>query len=179
MRTTILAGALGLAMVVSPAAFATTAAPGITVLIRQATQRVRAQHPTARLLAAEGSTRRGRPTTSATGVVAWKFVYGISASNSPIASATITYGPAPKRFGAVLGSTQPIVEDTVIRTAPKMSLRQAVDDLRRTKYRDAFTAVTLRSPLGPRQSPPLYIFTTTHHGFVAVNTKTARVSVLH
>ncbi len=41
-------------------------------------------------------------------------------------------------------------------------------------YDDGFVNVTLRDPLGPDPTPPLYIFGT-DNGFVAVNTKTGDV----
>jgi hypothetical protein len=58
-----------------------------------------------------------------------------------------------------------------------MTLAQAVTRLRAAGYRQGFNAVTLRNPLGPKRSNPLYIFTVSTK-FVAVNTVTGKVSVL-
>jgi hypothetical protein len=49
--------------------------------------------------------------------------------------------------------------------------------LRRAGYRKGFSGVTLRHPLGPKRSHPLYIFTLALK-FVAVDTVTGKVSVL-
>jgi hypothetical protein len=81
--------------------------PDVTVLIGRATARVRAtDKPQFRrdvLYEADGSTRGGRPVSSAAGVVSWRFVFD-GTPGSKYASATLTYGPAPKRFGKVVGA---------------------------------------------------------------------------
>jgi hypothetical protein len=50
--------------------------------------------------------------------------------------------------------------------------------LREAGFRRAFFGVTLRSPLGPKTTPPLYIFTLGNDRFVAVNTKNGKVAEL-
>jgi hypothetical protein len=157
--------------------------PDVTVLFGRALARVRAHdRPTyarAVMLEADGRTRRvGVGTPTAAGIVSWSFVLDNQPSRSRFASATISYGPPPKGFGTVRGHRAPFLEDSVIRRPPRMTLGAAVAHLRRAGFRGPFFAVTLRSPLGPRVSPPLYIFSLAHR-FIAVNTRTGRVSVLH
>jgi len=154
--------------------------PDVTALIGPATARVRATDtPQFRrdvLYEADGSTRGGKPVSSAAGIVRWRFVFD-GTPGSKYTSATLTYGPAPKRFGKVVGVKQPVLEDVLIPRAPAMTLSQAVVRLRRAGYRRGFSGVTLRNPLGPKQSNPLYIFTVAPK-FIAVNTVTGKVSVL-
>jgi hypothetical protein len=61
--------------------------------------------------------------------------------------------------------------------APTMTLAQAVVRLRKAGYRQGFSGVTLRNPLGPTRSNPLYIFGVSSK-FVAVDTVTGKVTVL-
>jgi hypothetical protein len=154
--------------------------PDVTALIGRATSRVRAtdkpQFQRDVLYEADGSTRGGKPVSSAAGIVSWRFVFR-GTPGSKFASATLTYGPAPKGFGKVVGVKQPFLEDVPIPRAPKMTLTQAVGRLRGAGYRRGFSAVTLRNPLGPKRSNPLYIFTVSPK-FVAVDTVTGKVSVL-
>jgi hypothetical protein len=154
--------------------------PDVTALIGRATSRVRAtdkpQFQRDVLYEADGSTRGSKPVSSAAGIVSWRFVFR-GTPGSKFASATVTYGPAPKGFGKVIGVKQPFLEDVPIPTAPKMTLVQAVTRLRAAGYRQGFNAVTLRNPLGPKRSNPLYIFAVSPK-FVAVNTVTGKVSVL-
>jgi hypothetical protein len=154
--------------------------PDVTALIGRATSRVRAtdkpQFQRDVLYEADGSTRGGKPVSSAAGIVSWRFVFR-GTPGSKFASATLTFGPAPKGFGKVIGVKQPFLQDVPIPTAPKLTLAQAVTRLRGAGYRQGFSAVTLRNPLGPKRSNPLYIFTVSPK-FVAVNTVTGKVSVL-
>lgn len=155
--------------------------PDVTTLIDPATTRVRAtdkpqfQHDV--LYEADGSTRGGKPVSSVAGVVSWRFVFD-GTQGSKYASATVTYGPAPKRFGKVIGHKQPFLEDVPIPRAPTMTLAQALTRARRAGYRRGFSGVTLRNPLGPKRSNPLYIFTFSPR-FVAVDTVTGKVWVLN
>ena len=94
----------------------------------------------------------------ASGVVGWRLVFDNQSSHSRFASATVAYGPAPKAFGKVNGNPSPFLEDVVIAKAPRMTLSRAVTLLRRARYSMPFFNVTLRNPLGPKASKPLYIF---------------------
>jgi hypothetical protein len=171
---------------VSAAGAARKPIPDVTVLIPRAVAKVRAtDRPTfagAQLFEADGMTPGGRCTPmgcsggravrTAAGIIEWRFVFGVT--HSRFESATLFYGPAPKRFGRVTGFKAPFTEDVVITRAPRMSLAQAVALLRRAGYHQAFFNVSLRNPLGPRRSNPLYIFGF-RNSFVAVNTVTRKV----
>src|ERR1700753_1191593 len=174
------AGAGAHAQVTHAAPGAAKPLPDVTALIGPATKRVRAanQRQFARdvLYEADGITRGGKPVSSVAGVVSWRFVFD-GTPGSSFASAYVTYGPAPKRFGKVIGVKQPFLEDVPIPKAPTMTLAQALVRVRRAGYRRGFTAVTLRSPLGPTKSNPLYIFAFAAK-FIAVDTVTGKVSVL-
>ena len=80
-------------------------------------------------------------------------------------------------FGKVVGVKSPFLEDVKIPRAPKMTVAQALARVRKAGYRKGFSGVTLRNPLGPKQSNPLYIFTIAPK-FIAVDTVTGKVSVL-
>lgn len=168
----------GADMQVRSAAASAKPLPDVTTLIGPATTRVRAtDKPQLKrdvLLEADGSTRGGKPVSSAAGVISWRFVFQ-GTPGSKFASATLSYGPAPKKFGKVIGVKQPFLEDVPIPRAPTMTLAQAVTRLRKAGYRQGFNGVTLRNPLGPTRSNPLYIFGVS---FVAVNTVTGKVTVL-
>lgn len=172
----------------APSAHA-SAIPDITVLFGRAVKTVQNTRPPtfarAVVLEADGITRGGvctpmgcsggRGTTTASGVVSWRFVFNNQPSRSRFRSATITYGPPPRGFGAVKGFVSPFVEDVVIPRAPRLTLTQAVALLRRAGHRDPFFNVTLRNPLGPRKSNPLYIFGFAGNEYIAVNTVTKQV----
>jgi hypothetical protein len=154
--------------------------PDVTALIGPATKRGRAtakpQFERDVLYEADGATRGGKPVSSVAGIVSRRFVFD-GTPGSKYASATLTYGPEPKRFGRVVGVKQPFLEDVPIPRAPTMTLAQALARVRKAGYRRGFSAVTLRNPLGPTKSNPLYIFTVGSK-YVAVNTVTRKVSVL-
>jgi hypothetical protein len=170
----------GADMQVRSAAASAKPLPDVTTLIGPATIRVRAtekpQFKRDVLLEADGSTRGGKPVSSAAGVISWRFVFQ-GTPGSKFGSATLSYGPAPKRFGKVVGVKQPFLEDVPIPRAPTMTLAQAVVRLRKAGYRQGFNGVTLRNPLGATRSNPLYIFGVSSK-FIAVDTVTGKVTVL-
>ncbi len=154
--------------------------PDVTILFGRAVKLIRAtSRPTyarAVVYEADGTTRGGRGTKSASGIVNWRFVFDNYPSHSRYASATLSYGPPPRKFGKVKGYRSPFLEDRVISKAPRMTLRQAVTGLQRAGYRRAFVNVTLRYPLAPTISKPLYIFGFANAQYVAVNTVTGKVT---
>jgi hypothetical protein len=172
---------LGLAGAGAATKRATSQIPDVTVLFSRALAWVRgADKPSFRraiVYEADGATRRGRLTKSASGIVSWRFVFDNYGSKSRSLSATVSYGPAPKRFGRVAGSTQPFLEDVNINRAPRMTLAKAVTRLQKTGHRQGFYGVVLRDPLGPTSSNPLYIFTFAH-SYIAVDTVTGKVTTL-
>ncbi len=169
------------------------AIPDLTALFGPALERVRqSDHGTfsrATLLEADGITRGGgctdagctdgRPVARAAGIVAWRFVFQNATPHSRYQSVTLVYGPAPKRFGRVRGHSQPFLEDVSIARAPEMTVARAVSLLHRAGYRRKFLDVTLREPLGPKPVNPLYIFTLTNGHYVAVDTRSGKVSHIH
>ncbi len=159
---------------------AATPLPDVTTLIGPATTRVRATNKSQFgrdvLYEADGATRAGKPVSTAAGIVSWKFVFD-GTPGSKYQSAFLTYGPAPKKFGKVVGVKSPFLEDVAIPRAPTMTVAQALVRVRKAGYRKGFSGVTLRNPLGPRKSNPLYIFTFAPK-FIAVDTVTGKVSVL-
>ena len=163
----------------APAAAARPLLPDITVLFAEAVKRVQATRAFDKAIVyeADGTARKGG-STSASGIARWQFVFDNYASRSRFKSATISYGPSPRRFGPVKGSTQPFLEDVQISKAPRMTLPEAVKLLHTAGYGARFFTVTLRDPLGPQRTAPLYIFGFRHR-YVAVNTRTKQVSVLH
>lgn len=156
--------------------------PDVTVLFKRAVRIVRATNrprfARAVVLEADGVTRGGRPTRSASGIVRWRFIFDNQPSHSRFRSATIFYGPPPRRFGRIRGYRSPFLEDRVIPKAPRMTLRQAVARLQRAGYRRAFFNVTLRDPLGPGVRHALYIFGFGSGRYVGVDTVTRRVAPL-
>jgi hypothetical protein len=115
----------------------------------------------------------GRGTTSAAGFVSWRFVFANFGSR--FKTATLTYGPPPKAFGPVRGFVGSFEEDVNIPRAPRMTVAQAITLLRRAGHKAPFFNVTLRNPLGPNRSNPLYIFGFAGNSFFAVDTLTKRV----
>lgn len=170
---------------------AARAIPDVTTLFTQAVKIVRGTHRPALakavVLEADGLTRGGtcnptgcfggRGVTSAAGIVGWRFVFNNQPTRTQIRSATLFYGPAPKRFGRVTTYRQPFLDDVNIAKVPRMTLRQAVGIVQRAGYRKPFFNVTLRNPLGPRRLHPLYIFGFAS-GFVGVDTVTKKVGRL-
>ena len=184
-------GTAGPALAVPPgvAVGKVVAIPDVTVLFARAVNTVRStKRPTfarAVVVEADGITRGGhctprgcsggRGATSASGFVSWRFVFNNQASRSRFKSATITYGPPPKRFGSVRGFVPEFTEDVDMPRAPRMTLSQAVALLRRAGHRASFFNVTLRNPVGPKKSNPLYIFGFAGNHYFSVDTITKKV----
>jgi hypothetical protein len=152
--------------------------PDVTVLFGRALRKVRATHrplfSRARVFEADGSTADRRPTSSASGINRWRFVFDNTASHSKYLSATLTYRAG--RLRTVVGIKQPFLEDVAISKAPTMTLATAVKRLRGAGYKRSFRFVTLRRPLGPRTVNTLYLFGLSNGTDVAVDTVTGRVS---
>jgi hypothetical protein len=160
------------------AATAKPAAPDVTVLFGKALQQTRATRPPlfaqAKVDEADGSTAGGKPTSSATGITRWRFVF--ENPGSKFASATLSY--ANRRFGKVVGIKSPFLEDVVIPKAPKMTLSTAVSKLRTAGVHASLNTVTLRRPLGRRKVNTLYLFGLSNGRYVSVDTVTGEVRKL-
>jgi hypothetical protein len=151
--------------------------PDVTKLFDQALAKVRAQpeYLQAQVLEAEGLPKGNGSVVSPRKIVRWRFVFQNTTPGSDHASATLKYRDG--EFARVVGHTEPFLEDAVIDKAPKMTLAEAVARLDRAGFDEGFSSVTLRSPLGPKTVPPLYIFTFPVE-YVAVNTKNGKVKTL-
>jgi hypothetical protein len=152
----------------------------LTTLFDKALERVEAksEYADAEMLEVDGTPRGKGVVESASDIVNWRFVLdNQKTEGTSFASVTISY-KASAGFGKVKGHPEPFLEDRRIRKAPKMTLKKAVSLLEDAGYRDGFANVTLRRPLGPKVTPPLYIFGVADGGFVAVDTKSGKVDPL-
>lgn len=152
----------------------------VTVLFDRAVAKVRAKPDFAKavMLEAEGRPAGDRAVESAKKIVDWEFVLdNQDTRGSPFASVSLSYKRS-SGFGSVQGHKSPFLDDLLIKKAPRMTLKDAVSLLEDAGYRDGFFNVTLRNPLGPDSSSPLYIFEVAGHSFVSVNTKTEAVAGL-
>jgi hypothetical protein len=166
-------------MPVSSAAASPKTIPDVKVLFQRAVKIVRATDPptfsNAVMLEAEGTTC-GVPTTSASGIDRWRFVFDNQPSGPQFPrSAFISYGPPPAGFGPVIGNPSSFDEDLQIPKAPAMTLKQAVKRLQDAGFTNPFLNVTLRRPLAQITFNPLYIFGFGTGQFVAVDTVTKQV----
>lgn len=151
--------------------------PDVTRLFRQAAVKVRANPDFSRamVLEADGVPAGKGIVKNASQIARWRFVF--DNRDSRFASVTIDYRRS-SGFGPPVGHTSPFLEDVEIKKPPKMTLGRAVTLLEGAGHRSGFFDVTLRSPLGPTTTPPLYIFGLAGGRFAAVNTKTGSVTPL-
>ena len=85
---------------------------------------------------------------------------------------------AGKGFVRIKGYEDPFLGDLPMPGIPKMALRQAIGLLKDAGYKGGFFGVTLRRPLEQQKLPPQYIFTLGDDRYVAVDTKTGKVTPL-
>jgi hypothetical protein len=156
--------------------------PDVQQLYGSATQTVRhADHgllAAATLLEADGYSSGGKGVTTAAGITHWHFVFNNSTPHSPYVQATVNYGPSPRAYGPVTPSKTPYLEDVKIAKAPKLSLHQAVGDLRKDGEHRAFNSVILRNPLNPPFDGVRYIFGVVASGgttYVEISASTGKV----
>ena len=125
------------------------------------------------ILEAQGTPSRNGPVDGAAQLTDWTFVFDNQRTQgSDFASVTIDWERG-EGWSRPDGNPSPFLEDLPIRRAPKMTLRRAIKLLGNTGTHE-FRNVTLRRPLGPERTAPLYIFGV-DDGFIAVNTKTGDV----
>jgi hypothetical protein len=169
-------GALAaLVLVAALAVPASTSAKDVAKLFDRAVDKVRS-HPDfadAVMLEADGTPMGGMAVDGAAGITGWRFVFQNSTRGSDFASVTIDWVRG-EGFDKPDGNPSPFLEDVPIRKAPRMSLREAIELLKDSGTHE-FENVTLRRPLGPDRTPPLYIFGVENGRFIAVNTKTEDV----
>jgi len=170
-RRAIAAIVLALAVVVP----AQTSAKDVSKLFDTALAKVRSNpdFADAVMYEADGSPAGNKPVDGAAQITNWRFVLQNPTQGSEFASVTIDWTRG-EGFSKPNGVREPFLEDVVIKKAPKMTLREAIDRLADTGTHE-FLNVTLRRPLGPERTPPLYIFGVDNGQFIAVNTKTGDV----
>ncbi len=151
--------------------------PDVTKLIDRARAKLRAKKKYAKaiLLEADGNLSAARTVTRAKQVTSWRFVFDNQKTGNKFRIAIVTF-TAGKGFGKIKAKTSPFLEDLRIHKTPKMKLRRAIVLLRRAGHTEGFRTVTLRHPLGPNTTAPLYIFALPSGDYIAVNTRTDKVS---
>jgi hypothetical protein len=177
MRTLVVLSAAAL-LLAAPGFAGKASSLDITVLVKQATAKIRAnpQFKKAVLLEADGTPAHGS-TTKASEVTHWRIVFQNQTTNrSKYASAWIKV--VNGKLGQVHGVKSPFVEDRNITVIPKMTLAAAVAKLRKAGHTEPFEAVTLRWPLGPKKGETLYIFSYDSGANWAVGTKSGKVKRL-
>ena len=178
MRMFLALSAVALLLAAPSFALRTAKSPDITVLVKQATAKIRAypQFKKAVLLEADGSPEKG-VTTKASAITHWRIVFqNQTTKGSKFKSAWLKV--VNGKIGKPVGVREPFVEDRNIAVVPKMTLATAVAKLRRAGHKDEFGTVTLRYPLGPGFKEPLYIFGFASDEFWSVGTKTGKVRSL-
>jgi hypothetical protein len=175
MRTLVVLSVAALLLAAPVYAVRSAAQPDITVLIKQATAKIRAnpKFKKAVLLEADGSTARGK-TTKASAITRWRIVFqNQTTKGSKFKSVWVKV--VNGKIGQVHGVRSPFLEDRNIAVVPKMTLAAAVAKLRKAGHKDAFANVTLRWPIEPGFKEPLYIFGYAGDDFWAVGTKSGKV----
>jgi hypothetical protein len=154
----ILALAACLWLVLGQGADAAKKTPSVQTLFRRAGHIVRGRvlFSGAVPLEAEGTPSAGSAMTAGD-VNRWRFVFDNQPTRgSRFHSVLIKYGK--RGFGRVTGRKPAFLKDKRIRPLPKMTLDDAISLLRGAGYQQPFASVTLRFPLAPSFSEPLYIF---------------------
>jgi hypothetical protein len=131
---------------------------------------VTAQYPQATLWEADGRATGG-PTTDPAKMDKMKVVFGNDHGRETVTIQEIKYG----EFGKPELTKQPWTEDVVIQWPIKMDLPEANALKEKAGYKQPYTAVTLRNPLGPKKTNPFFIFSTTDKRNVFVDVVTGKV----
>jgi hypothetical protein len=174
MRKLVITAAAAL-LLAAPGFADTAASPDITVLVKKALVKVRAnaQFKKAVLLEADGNPDKGS-TTKASAVTHWRIVFqNQTTKGSKYASAWMK--AVNGKLGKVVGVKEPFLEDRNITVVPKMTLAAAVAKLRKAGHTQPFESVTLRWPLASTKGEILYIFSYESGDHWAVGTKTGKV----
>jgi hypothetical protein len=175
--STCLAILLGEAVLGRSADAASKTVPSVQALFRRAGSivRNRVQFLGASPLEAKGVPSSGTATTAAD-VDRWRFVFDNQrTAGSRFRTAIVRYRRG--RFGPVNGRRPAFsLDDNRLSPLPEMSLDDAVAHLRDAGFGSSFTSVTLRFPLGPPSSEPLYIFGFADGSSIGVGTKTGTVA---
>jgi len=155
--------------------------PSVQSLFRRAGHIVRGRvlFTGASPLEADGEPSAGSAMTAGE-VDRWRFVFDNQRTRgSRFRTVVLKYGKGG--FGRVKGKLPAFLEDNRLSPLPTMTLDAAIVRLRGAGYQQPFSSVTLRFPLGPSFSEPLYIFgfeTGSGPPFVVVGTSTGDVAPL-
>jgi hypothetical protein len=138
----------------------------VTIAVRIVTE----QYPQAKLYEAQG-TATGGPTTDPAKIDRMRVVFR-NENNTTVIIQEIKYG----EFGKPELIKQPWLGDVVIQWPIKMDLPEANTLKEKAGYKQPYTRVTLRNPLGPRRTNPFFIFNTPTPGdFIFVDVVTGEV----
>jgi hypothetical protein len=152
--------------------------PSVAALFRRAGGIVRGR---VQFLGASPLEANGRPSsgaaTTAPEVDRWRFVFDNQRTpGSRFRTAIVRYKNG--RFGHVTGKRPARLDDNRMSPLPEMTLDDAVARLRDAGFTQPFSTVTLRFPLGPSFSEPLFIFGFENGSSVGVGTTTGTVAPL-
>ena len=128
------------------------------------------QYAQAKLYEADG-TASGGPTTDPAKIDRMRVVFQ-NPNNTTVIIKEIKYG----EFGKPELINHPWLGDIVIQWPIKMDLPEANTLKEKAGYKDPYTAVTLRNPLGPKRTNPFFIFNTPTQGrYIFVDVVTGEV----
>jgi len=129
------------------------------------------KYPQAKLYEADG-TASGGPTTDPVKIDNLRVVFQ-NTNNTTVIIKETGYG----EFGPPTLIPEPWVEDVVIRWPVEMDLERANQLKEAAGYKQPYSAVTLRNPLGPTRSNPSFIFGGSGSGqYIFVDTITGKVT---
>lgn len=136
-----------------------------------AVQNVKEDYPKARLYEAEG-VATGGPTTEPAKIDHMKVVFQ-NENNTTVIIEEVGYG----EFGEPQLISDPWLEDIVIPWPIPMDLPEANELKVNAGYKEPYSAVTLRNPLGPKRTNPYFIFNTGTSKYIFVDVVTGKVTV--
>jgi len=138
----------------------------VNIAVRIVTEK----YPHAKLYEADG--KASAPTTDPAKIDQLRVVFQNSGNSTVIITET-SYG----EFGAPVEIPHPWAEDVVIAWPVKMDLAKANELKEAAGFKNPYNNVTLRNPLGPVRSNPLFIFgTAPPNPYVFVDTVTGKVT---
>lgn len=128
------------------------------------------QYPQAKLYEADGIAMAG-PTTSPAQVNHMRVVFQ-NINNTTVIIEETGYG----EFSNPILVPQPWLEDVVISWPIKMDLPEANKLKEKAGFKQPYSTVTLRNPLGPKPGNPCFIFGSKGQPFIFVDTVTGQVN---
>jgi hypothetical protein len=138
----------------------------VNIAVRIVTEK----YPQAKLYEADGRATGG-PTTDPAKIDTMRVVFR-NENNTTVIIKEVKYG----EFGPPELIKHPWLEDVVIQWPIKMDLPEANTLKEKAGYKQPYTAVTLRNPLGPKKTNPFFIFNTAGPGtYIFVDVVTGEV----